>query len=199
MTIHAADAIPAAAATSPDDPVAATCHWDHAIWTRVTVESAPGQEQPAALAADAGGTRLDAGGAIWRLRSLIAMGHDCTRIARAMKARPETVRALVRGDVATVSPVFRDLACQLWNAWWDKSPPESTWTERRAASAARHRAERSHWPCPLGLDEPDPETGDPGMDAPGYRPWRGWRPATGTGPAPSFHPQRPRASAKEIA
>lgn len=144
-------------------------------------------------------TRLDAGGTTWRLRSLVAMGHDSTRIARALNVRPETIRALVRGDAATVSPAFRDLACQLWNAWWDKSPPERTWAERRAASAARRRAARNRWPCPLGLDEPDPETGDPGMDGLGYRPWRGWHPATGTGIAPDFRPPDPRRIVRESA
>jgi hypothetical protein len=187
----------AAAAASPDDSApAAIGEWEHAVPSRATAEPARRQEQRALLHAVSGTARLDAGGTMWRLRSLIAMGHNSTRIAHAMNARPETIRALVRGEVATVSPVFRELACQLWNAWWDKSPPERTWIERRAASAARRRAERNHWPCPLGLDEPDSATGDPGLDFPGYRPWCGWRPATGTGIAPDF---RPPGKAKEVA
>ena len=84
--------------------------------------------------------RRDAGGTTWRLRSLVAMGHDATRIAHAMNAPPEAIRALIRGDTAVVSPQRHELACQLWEAWWDKRPPERTWTQRRAASAARRRS-----------------------------------------------------------
>jgi septal ring-binding cell division protein DamX len=200
MTVTDNDARPAVTGTIPDDPApTAIREWANAALTSVTEEPTRSQEQQRAPVADDTSRRLHAGGTMWRLRSLIAMGHNSTRIARAMNARPQSIRALVRGNVATVSPAFRELACQLWNAWWDKSPPERTRAERRAASAARRRAERNHWPCPLGLDEPDPATGDPGMDDPGYRPWRGWRPATGTGIAPDFRPPGPRQRAEEIA
>jgi hypothetical protein len=137
-------------------------------------------------------TRLDAGGTTWRLRSLIAMGHDSSRIARAMNVRPKAIQKLVRGDTTTVSPEFRDLACQLWNAWWDKRPPETTRSQRRAASAARRRAERSSWPAAAGLDEDE-------LDEPGYRPFCGYRPATGTSIAPDFRPASSRGKAREIA
>ena len=36
----------------------------------------------------------------WRLRSLVAMGHDATRIARAIDAPPEAIRAVIRGGTA---------------------------------------------------------------------------------------------------
>ena len=137
-------------------------------------------------------TRLDAGGTTWRLRSLIAMGHDSSRIARAMNVRPKAIQKLVRGDTTTVSPEFRDLACQLWNAWWDKRPPETTRSERRAASAARRRAERNSWPAAAGLDEDE-------LDEPGYRPFCGYRPATGTSIASDFRPATSRGKAREIA
>jgi hypothetical protein len=83
---------------------------------------------------------VDAGGTMWRLRSLVAMGHDTSRIARALRTRPRLIRDLVRGEVKTVSPQLRDMAFQLWGAWWDKRPPERTPTECRAATRARHRA-----------------------------------------------------------
>jgi len=137
-------------------------------------------------------TRLNAGGTTWRLRSLIAMGHDSSRIARAMNVRPKAIQKLVRGDTATVSPEFRDLACQLWNAWWDKRPPETTHSERRAASAARRRAERNSWPAAAGLDEDE-------LDEPGYRPFCRYRPATGTSIAPDFRPATSPGKAREIA
>jgi hypothetical protein len=137
-------------------------------------------------------TRLDAGGTTWRLRSLIAMGHDSSRIARALSVPPKAIQKLVRGDTTTVSPEFRDLACQLWNAWWDKRPPETTRSQRRAASAARRRAERNSWPAAAGLDEDE-------LDEPGYRPFSRYRPATGTSTATEFRPATPRGNAKEIA
>ena len=145
-----------------------------------------------ALSAVCDSTRSDAGGTAWRLRSLIAMGHDSTRIARALDVRPETIQKLVRGDVATVGPGFRALACQLWDAWWDKTPPERTWSERRTAAAARRRAQRHGWCAAAGLDEDE-------LDQPGYRPFSRYRPAAGTGIAPDFRPESGRGNAKEIA
>jgi len=136
--------------------------------------------------------QLHAGGTIWRLRSLIAMGHDSTRIARAMNVRPETIRKLVRGDAATVSPEFRELARDLWNVWWDKRPPERTRSERCAASAARRRAERHGWPAAAALDEDE-------LDEPGYKPFSRYRPAMGIGIAPDFRPARRLRNAREIA
>ena len=138
------------------------------------------------------GGRLDAGGTTWRLRSLVAMGHDATRIARAMNAPPEAIRALVRGDTAVISPQRHELACQLWDAWWDKRPPERTWTERRAASAARRQAERHGWPAAAALDEDD-------LDRSGYRPFSRYRPATGTGIAGDFQPCVTASTARRIA
>lgn len=145
-----------------------------------------------ALTAVRDGARLDAGGTTWRLRSLVAMGHDATRIAHAMNAPPKAIGALIRGDTAAVSPQRRDLACQLWDAWWDKRPPERTWTERRAASAARRRAQRHNWPAAAGLDEDE-------LDRPGYRPFSHYRPATGTGVASDFRPAAIPQTAREIA
>jgi hypothetical protein len=118
--------------------------------------------------------QLDSGGTMWRLRSLVAMGHDGTRIARALSVRPQIVREILRGDKHVVSVQLRDLTCQLWDAWWDKRPPERTPEERRAAAAARRRAERLGWCTPLGLDEDE-------LDEPGYRPYSRYRPGTGTG------------------
>ena len=136
-----------------------------------------------------GAARLDAGGVMWRLRSLVAMGHDATRIARALHARSQAIRKLIRGDTTTVSADLRDLACQLWDAWWDKRPPERTQAERRAASKARRRAERHGWCTPLGLDEEL-------LDEPGYRPYSVYRPATGTGIAGDFRPAASRENTK---
>ena len=135
---------------------------------------------------------LDAGGTTWRLRSLIAMGHDSTRIARAMNVRPHTIQKLARGEAATVSPEIRALACQLWDAWWDKRPPEATRSQRRAAAAARRRAERAGWPAAAGLNEDE-------LDEPGYRPFCRYRPAEGTGIAGEFRPATELPSARAIA
>ena len=52
--------------------------------------------------------RLDAGGSRLRLRALHVMGHGSARIARALGVREMTIRAIVRGDTATVSARLRD-------------------------------------------------------------------------------------------
>jgi len=124
---------------------------------------------------------VDAGGTMWRLRSLVAMGHDARRIADALRVRPDVTQAILRGEAETVSSALRDLACQLWDAWWDKRPPERTRAERARARAARRRAELAGWCTPLGLDEDQ-------LDEPGYRPYARYRAATGTGTAGEFRP-----------
>jgi hypothetical protein len=138
--------------------------------------------------------RVDANGTTWRLRSLVAMGHDCARIARALQAPPALVRRIVNGSTRAVTPAFRASSCQLWDAWWDKTPPKRTPAERRASTRALCLAKARNWPAALGLDEDE-------LDEPGYRPWCQYRPATGTGTAPDFPPARPRPlrDAKEIA
>jgi hypothetical protein len=135
-------------------------------------------------------TRVHADGTMWRLRSLIAMGHDSARIARALGARPELVRRIVRGQVATVAAGFRAAAIQLWDAWWDKTPPRATSAQRRATSRALRQAASRGWPAAAGLD-------DDALDDPGYRPWCQYRPATGTGTAPDFPPARTRLADHE--
>ena len=44
--------------------------------------------RPGRLAPLSATARTDANGTMWRLRSLVAMGHDCTRIARALHVHP---------------------------------------------------------------------------------------------------------------
>jgi hypothetical protein len=131
--------------------------------------------------------RVDANGTAWRLRSLVAMGHDCARIARALGVPPPLVRRVVHGQARTVTTGFRANASGLLDAWWDKTPPASTAGQHRAASRAIRVAENRGWPAAAGLD-------DDLLDQPGYRPWCRYRPAVGTGTAPDFPPARPRAA-----
>ena len=137
--------------------------------------------------------RTDAAGTMWRLRSLTAMGHDSARIARALGVPPARVRRVVHGHARMITCEFRAAVCQLWDAWWDKTPPRRTPAQQRAAARALRQAKRHGWPAAAGLDEDL-------LDEPGYRPWCRYRPATGTGTAPDFPPARPRAlDNKEIA
>ena len=149
---------------------------------------ASGRLAPATATARTGAT-----GTMWRLRSLVAMGHDSARIARALHVPPGYVRRVVRGQARTVTREFGASVGQLWDAWWDKTPPQRTPAQRRAAACARRQAKTHDWPAAAGLDEDL-------LDEPGYRPWCRYRPATGTGIAPDFPPARPRPPAiKEIA
>jgi hypothetical protein len=138
--------------------------------------------------------RVDAGGTAWRLRALLAMGHDCARIARALATPPHLVRRVVNGNALTVTAGIRAAVIRLLDAWWDKTPPAGTPAQRRAAAQARRSAERNDWPAAAGLDEDD-------VDMPGYRPWCHYRPATGTGVAADYplSRPRPRPHSKEIA
>ena len=145
-----------------------------------SIPAGPGR--PATVTATA---RTDANGTMWRLRSLVAMGHDCARIARALHVPPSLVRRVVRGQACTVTCQFRAAACQLWDAWWDKTPPRHTPAERRAAARALRQAACQDWPGAAGLDEDL-------LDEPGYRPWCRYRPAIGTGSAPDSPPARSR-------
>jgi hypothetical protein len=121
------------------------------------------------------------------------MGHDSARIARALGVPPAQVRRVVRGQARTITCQFQAAACQLWDAWWDKTPPRRTPTGRRAAARALRQAACHDWPTGAGLDEDL-------LDEPGYRPWCRYRPATRTGTAPDFPPARPRPlHTKEIA
>jgi hypothetical protein len=131
---------------------------------------------------------VDSGGTMWRLRSLVAMGHDAGRIAHALTLSPRTIEKILGGQADAVSPELRDLVRQLWDAWWDKRPPEQSRSERRAAGAARRRAKRCGWCPPLGLDEDE-------LDQPGYRPYSRYREAMGTGTSGSS----PRKPAREPA
>jgi hypothetical protein len=149
--------------------------------------------RPGHLAPVSAAARIDANGTMWRLRSLVAMGHDSTRIACGLDAPAWLVRRVVRGQARTVNLSFRAAACQLWDAWWDKTPPARTPAQRRAAARALRQAARHGWPAGAGLEEDL-------LDEPGYRPWCRHRPAAGTGTAPDFPPARPRPhDTKEIA
>jgi transcriptional regulator with XRE-family HTH domain len=125
--------------------------------------------------------RVDAGGTRLRLRALHVMGHSSARIARAVGASDKTIRKLLRGDAKTVSLRLRDALADVYDAWWDKRPPERTHAQQAAARAARRRAIAGNWCAGAALD-------DDQLDIPGYRPGHGWKPATGTGPAPDIPP-----------
>ena len=129
--------------------------------------------------ADIRSLRLAPGGSVWRLRALVAMGHTCTRMAAATCVSPATLRRIVRGQAATVTPQLRQAVIALFDAWWDKTPPQRTRQQTVAANNALKRAALNDWPCPAGLDED-------ALDRPGYQPQRGWRYARGTGVAADY-------------
>jgi hypothetical protein len=118
-------------------------------------------------------------GIMWRLRALVAMGHTCTRMAAATGVPPATLRRIVRGETLTTSPQLQQAVIALFDAWWDKAPPQRTRHEKHAADNARTRAARNDWPPPAGLD-------DDQLDQPGYQPQCGWKHAHGTGIADDY-------------
>src|SRR5436190_3427080 len=93
------------------------------------------------------------GGIMWRLRALIAMGHTCSRMAVATGIPAATLRRVVRGQVHTIRPELRQTAIALFDAWWDKTPPQRTRQEELAVGNALKRAALNDWPTAAGLDE----------------------------------------------
>jgi hypothetical protein len=147
---------------------------------RPTVQADVASRLLAVTEADIRGMHPSPGGITWRLRALVAMGHTCTRMAAATGIPPATVRRIVRGEALTASPQLRQAVTELFDAWWDKRPPQRTRQEKLAAANARKRAARNNWPPAAGLDEDE-------LDQPGYQPQSGWRHARGTGVA-ADHP-----------
>jgi len=127
------------------------------------------------------------GGTMWRLRALVAMGHTCSRMAAATGIPSTTLRRIVRGEALTISPPLWQAVTALFDAWWDKTPPQRTRQEKLAVGSALKRAALNDWPCPAGLDEDE-------LDQPGYQPQCGWRYARGTGTAEE-HPFAERRAA----
>jgi hypothetical protein len=122
---------------------------------------------------------IDANGAMWRLRTLVAMGHDTGRIARALGIDRYRVRRLIDGATKQITPGLHGQIHQLWCCWWDKVPPQRDKREKQAMTIARRIAKRQQWPTPLYLDEDE-------LDLPRYRPYGTWRPATGLGIAADY-------------
>jgi hypothetical protein len=150
--------------------------WEIARGTRPVIKTGTAQALLAVQPADICPPRVGANGPVWRLRSLIAMGHTTGRITTALGTSPTTVQALVRGERATVTTGLAGDITHLFDAWWDKRPPRQTRWEKTAACKARHRAAGHNWPCPAALDDDE-------LDQPGYKPAAGWRYARGTGTA----------------
>lgn len=167
-----------AAVAGPDVPAAAGRATSR--WPRPLVGN---EEEPHAFPAPPSQPqtrRMDAGGTMLRLRALQVMGHSSARIARATGTSERVIQRIARGDAKTVSPALRNTVAAIYDAWWDKRPPDRTSAERAAASAARRRASARNW-CPgAALD-------DDQLDIPGYRPADGWKAATGTGTATDIH------------
>jgi hypothetical protein len=129
--------------------------------------------------ADIHGTHPGPGGTMWRLRSLVAIGHTCSRMAAAIGVPPATLRRIVRGEALTITSQVHQAVIDLFEVWWDKTPPQRTRQEKLAAGNALKRAWLNDWPPPAGLDEDD-------LDRPGYQPQCGWRYARGTGIADDY-------------
>lgn len=122
----------------------------------------------------------DPAGSMWRMRALVAMGHSSSQIARGTGLNPQSVKELLRGDLTYVSKENADRYRELYDAWWDRTPPGRTRYERAAAGQVMARAQREKWPTGMSLDDDE-------LDQPGYEPtWqsRTWRPAAGRGVAP---------------
>lgn len=148
--------------------------WEIAHDTRPAIKQQTARALLAVQPGDLRPQRVNANGCMWRLRSLVAMGHTTGRIARALAAPAHVVEPLIRGQRATVTTALRDDIHRLFDAWWDKQPPRHTPPQKAAARKALQRAAVHNWPCPAALDEDE-------LNLPSYQPTARWRYAHGTG------------------
>ena len=147
----------------------------------------PGRLAPVSPAA-----RIDANGTMWRLRSLLAMGHDCARIARALGVPPGLVRRVVRGQGRTVTCQFQRRRLPALGRLVGQDPAPAHSGSAACRRPALRQAKTRGWPAAAGTGR------GPARRArlPALVPYR---PATGTGTAPDFPPARPRPLPTEIA
>lgn len=150
--------------------------WEVANGTRPAIKTETAEALLAITPSDVRPPRADANGSIWRLRSLVAMGHTASRLAAALGVSRAIIERLIRGERVTVTTTLRDDINRIFDAWWDKRPPRRTPGEKTAACKALQRAAVNNWPCPAALDEDE-------LDLPGYKPAARWRYALGTGVA----------------
>jgi hypothetical protein len=148
--------------------------WEVANGTRLAIKTETAEALLAITPSDVRPRRADANGSMWRLRSLVAMGHTASRHAAALGVSRAIIERLIKGDRVTVTTDLRDDINRLFDAWWDKLPPRRTPGEKTAACKALQRAAVNNWPCPAALDEDE-------LDLPGYKPAARWRYALGTG------------------
>ena len=146
---------------------------------RPTVQAEVARRLLAVTVADIRAVDPAPGGIMWRLRALVAMGHTCSRMAAAIGVPAGTLRRIVRGEALTISPQLRQAVIDLFEVWWDKTPPQRTRQGKLAAGNALKRASLNDWPPPAGLDEDD-------LERPGYQPQCGWRYARGSGVADDY-------------
>ena len=148
--------------------------WEIAHGARPVIKADTARALLAVKPADIQPQRTDANSSMWRLRSLVAMGHTTGRIARALGTSSDMIEPLIRGERATITTSLRADINRLFDAWWDKRPPRQTPAEKTAACRALQRAAVNNWPCPAAMDEDE-------LDLPGYKPSARWRYAQGTG------------------
>lgn len=137
---------------------------------RALMDVGPADLSPAAF--------MDANGAKWRLRALVAMGHSAASIAAGAGTDVDAVRDLIRGDAGQVSRRSEARYREVYAAWWDRTPPARSYHEHAAVTRQLSRAAREGWPTGMALDDDE-------LDQPGYSPGRRrWLRAQGRGEAP---------------
>ena len=81
--------------------------WEIARGARPVIKADTAQALLAITPADVQPQRADANGSVWRLRSLLAMGHTTGRITRALGAPSHIIEPLIRGERATIASALR--------------------------------------------------------------------------------------------
>jgi len=118
--------------------------------------------------------RVSSGGAKWRIRSLVAMGHSYSRQARFLGIDHEIIQQIASRGQQTVAIDLDVRIRELWLRLWDKRPAAFTAAQKTSVTKALKMAEKNNWPTGANLDE------DKIYD-PDYQPDAIWQYAPGIG------------------
>src|SRR5262245_9870337 len=90
--------------------------WEVAHGTRPAITTRTARALLAVQPAGINPPRTAANGPMWRLRSLLAMGHTTGRLTAALAAPAHVIEPLIRGDRATITTTLRDDIGRLFEA-----------------------------------------------------------------------------------
>ena len=148
------------------EPGTRQCHIAHGCECPACLQASYAYGKRVRLLALRGQTSQPACGVQRRLQALLAVGWSLVELGgRLGRSRSSMTDLLAQVD--SVHWATHAAVRDLYNDLWDATPPESTTSQRRAATRARRRAQREGWAPPAAWDD---GTGPHGIDNPNATP-----------------------------